>query len=49
MKKVLFLLLAAFLMASCASFDSGCPSYGGTNKMTKYGFKAQNKYNKKRI
>lgn len=46
MKKYLFIVVAAMILTSCASYE-GCPSYGNSNKITKYGYKAQSKYTRK--
>ncbi len=49
MKKFLSVVVAALILSSCATYEGGCPSYGNTNKMTKYGSKAQSRYTKRHI
>ena len=43
MKAVVTFLLAVVLLASCTT-EFRCPSYGGLNKTTNHGKKAQSKY-----
>ncbi|WP_160118576.1 hypothetical protein [Chryseotalea sanaruensis] len=48
MKKSALLFIAAlFILSSCSLESFQCHSYGHTNKVTKHGMKAQNKYQKK--
>lgn len=38
--------IAAMVLTSCGIETSMCPSYGGRNKITKFGTKAQARYSK---
>jgi hypothetical protein len=48
MKKILSVVVASIILTSCATYE-GCPSYGNTNKITKYGSRAQSRYIKRHI